>query len=228
MSAQNINESTVAYLDYLPKFGIEKFHGTGIQDASRWLMDLKAEFRDRGLRIPVQPNLWVEAIYRETDNEAAKWMDSTPHIRRIVMNYDQATANDAILLEQALKNKFPLVTYTESSKSPDQMLSEFSQIRSEPLSEYYGRALSFLSLVNLSDRCTDDATFNPSETDRMILRMLINKFISGLVNEELRMSAIAHGATTTESLARSYEIVRECRQSIDEIQKQLVQFTTQQ
>ncbi|POS81633.1 hypothetical protein EPUL_006730, partial [Erysiphe pulchra] len=91
MSEDQLYSQGSVYLDYLPKFKIEKFHGTGTQDARRWLMDLKAEFRDHNLKIPAEPSLWVEALFRETDEEAARWMDSTPHIRRIVDNYEVAT-----------------------------------------------------------------------------------------------------------------------------------------
>ncbi|KAI1003001.1 hypothetical protein K3495_g5203 [Podosphaera aphanis] len=139
-----MSEQQPQYLDYLPKFHIEKFHGNGTQDARRWLMDLKAEFRDRNLKIPVLPSLWVEAILREADEEAARWTDSTPHIRRIIDNYEQTTAADSTFLEQSFKERFPMVAQSQSSKTTREMLAEFSQLKSEPLPDYYKRATEFL------------------------------------------------------------------------------------
>ncbi|KAI1007131.1 hypothetical protein K3495_g1094 [Podosphaera aphanis] len=96
-------------------------------------MDTKAEFRDHNLRIPVVSSLWVETIFRGTDKEAARWMDSTPHISRIVDSYEQATAADSALLEKSLKGRFPMVIRSQASKSKKEMLVEFSQLKAEPL-----------------------------------------------------------------------------------------------
>ncbi|RKF79883.1 hypothetical protein GcC1_041021 [Golovinomyces cichoracearum] len=103
MSEHRSQALEVIYLDYLPKFKIEKLDGNGTEDTRRWLMDFKAEFRDYKLKVPAETNFWVEALLRETDKEAAKWMDSTPHIKRIIDNCEEVTAGDASYLEQALR-----------------------------------------------------------------------------------------------------------------------------
>ncbi|KAI0994449.1 hypothetical protein K3495_g13733 [Podosphaera aphanis] len=191
-------------------------------------MDLKAEFRDHNLKIPVEPSLWVEALFRETDKDAAKWMDSTPHIRRIVDNYENATANDAIFLEKSLKDKFPLVALTETTKTTNEMLAEFSQIKAEPLSDYYGRAVAFLRLINVNDRRGDIAGASLSGAEDMVLDMLIKAFVASLEDEELRLNSIAHGATSTGSLLKTYDLISESWRAMGEIQKQLVLYTTKQ
>ncbi|POS82058.1 hypothetical protein EPUL_006833 [Erysiphe pulchra] len=225
-SEDQLNSQGSVYLDYLPKFKIEKFHGTGTQDARRWLMDLKAEFRDHNLKIPAEPSLWVEALFRETDEEAARWMDSTPHIRRIVDNYEVATASDATYLEQSLKDKFPMVANVESSKSASEVLSEFAQFESEPLFDYYGRAVAFLRLINIKDRRKDGTCETLSGAEDMVLDMLIKAFVAGLKEEDLHLDSITHGATTTSSLALTYDIVLESRRALGEIKKQSVLHTT--
>ncbi|KHJ31033.1 hypothetical protein EV44_g3578 [Erysiphe necator] len=219
MSDTKISSQGPVYLDYLPKFKIEKFHGNGSQDARRWLMDLKAEFRDHYLKVPASPNLWVEALFRETDEEAARWIDSTPHIRRIVDNYEVATASDSAYLEQSLKEKFPMVVVVESSKSASEVITEFAQFKSESLFDYYGRAVAFLRLKNVNDRLNDDTRETLSGAEDMVLDMLIKAFVAGLEEDSLHLDSIAHGATTTGSLAKTYDIVLESRRALDEIQK---------
>ncbi|RKF79754.1 hypothetical protein GcC1_043029 [Golovinomyces cichoracearum] len=228
MSEHRSQGLEVIYLDYLPKFKIEKFHGNNTQDARRWLIDLKVEFRDHKLKVLAETNLWVEVLPRETDEEAAKWMDSTTHIKRNIDNFEEAKAGDASYLEQALKDKFSLVAQTESSKSAIKMLAEFSQMKMEPLPDFYKRATAFLRLVNVSDRGSNNSRSTLSSAEDMVLNMLIKAFVSGLEDQELRHNAISRGATSTGSLLKTYEIVTESRRALDEIQKQLAQQTAQQ
>lgn len=58
--------------------------------------------------------------------------------------------------------------------------------------------------------------------------MLIKAFVSGLEDQELRHNAISRGATSTEYLLKTYKIFAEFRRALDEIQKQLAQYTAQQ
>ncbi|RKF74146.1 hypothetical protein GcC1_086023, partial [Golovinomyces cichoracearum] len=134
-------------------------------------------------------------------------MDSTPHIKRIIDNYEEATASDASYLEQALKDKFPLVAQTESSKSAIEMLAEFSQ---------------------MNDKGSNNSCSTLSSAEDIVLNMLIKAFVSGLEDQELRHNAISRGATSTGSLLKTYEIVVGSRRALDEIQKQLAQHTAQQ
>ncbi|RKF53814.1 hypothetical protein GcM3_215039 [Golovinomyces cichoracearum] len=138
-------------------------------------------------------------------------MDSTPHIKRIIDNYEEATAGDASYLEQALKDNFPLVSQTKSSKSAIEMLSEFSQMKSEPLPDFYKRATAFLTLVNVSDRGSNNSRSTLYSAEDMILNMLIRAFVSGVEDQESRHNAISRGATSTGSLSKTYEIVAESR-----------------
>ncbi|KAI1004038.1 hypothetical protein K3495_g4173 [Podosphaera aphanis] len=210
-----MSEQQPQYLDYLLKFHIEKFHGNGTQDARRWLIDLKAEFRDRNLKIPVVPSLWVEAILRGKDEEAARWMDSTTHIRRIIDNYEQATAADSTFLEQSFKERFPMVARSQSSKTTREMLAESSQLKSEPFPDYYKRATEFILLLNISDRGNSPSHVILSEAEEMILEMLIEAFVAGLEDEELRLNSISRGATTSKSSLETYAIVK--AEAVDEI-----------
>ncbi|POS82180.1 hypothetical protein EPUL_005334, partial [Erysiphe pulchra] len=212
MSLDHEKIQELEYLEYLPKFRIEKFHSNGTQDAWRWLMDLKAEFRDHNLRIPAEPSLWVEALFRETDGEAAKWMDT----------------GDATFLEQSLRDKFPLVAHAETTKSTNEMLAEFAQIKSEPLTHYYGWAVAFLRLINVTDRRNYGSRASLSGAEDMVLDMIIKAFVAGWEEDELRLNSTAHGATTTGSLSKTYEILIESRSALGEIQKQLVLHTTKQ
>ncbi|KAI0991472.1 hypothetical protein K3495_g16715, partial [Podosphaera aphanis] len=191
-------------------------------------MDLKAEFRDHNLRIPVVPSLWVEAIFRETDEEAARWMDSTPHICRIVDNYEQATAADSSLLERSLKERFPMVARSQPSKTKREMLAEFSQLKAEPLSDYYKRATELLFLFNISDRENGVSQVTLSEAEEFILESLIEAFVAGLEDEELRLNSVSRGATTSKSLSETYAIVSESNRALGEIQKQFALYTTRQ
>ncbi|POS87033.1 hypothetical protein EPUL_000586 [Erysiphe pulchra] len=209
MSLDHEEMQELEYLEYLPKFRIEKFHGNETQDVRRWLMDLKAEFGDHNLRIPVEPSLWVEAL-------------------RIVDDYEDATPGDAKFLEHSLKDKFPLVAHAEITKSTNEMLAEFAQIKSEPLTHYYGRAVAFLHLINVTDRRNDGSRVSLSRAEDMVLDMIIKAFVAGLEEDELRLNSIAHGATTTRSLSKTYEMVIESRRALGEIQKQLVLHTTKQ
>ncbi|KAI1004121.1 hypothetical protein K3495_g4090 [Podosphaera aphanis] len=106
------------------------------------------------------------------------------------------------------------------------MLAEFSQIKAEPLSDYCGRAVAFLRLINVNDRRGDIAGVSLPGAEDMVLDMLIKAFVAGLEDEELRLNSIAHGATSTGSLSKTYDLVSESRRAMGEIQKQLVLDTT--
>ncbi|KAI0990979.1 hypothetical protein K3495_g17208, partial [Podosphaera aphanis] len=108
------------------------------------------------------------------------------------------------------------------------MLAEFSQIKAEPLSDYYGRAVAFLRLINVNDRRGDIAGASLSGAEDMVLDMLIKAFVAGLEDEELRLNSIAHGATGTGSLSKTYDLISESWRAMGEIQKQLVLYTTKQ
>ncbi|RKF64288.1 hypothetical protein OnM2_019101 [Erysiphe neolycopersici] len=62
----------------------------------------------------------------------------------------------------------------------------------------------------------------------MVLDILMKAFVAGLEEDSLRLDSIAHGATTTGSLAKTYDIVLESRRALSKIQKQLVLHTTKQ
>ncbi|POS83685.1 hypothetical protein EPUL_003588 [Erysiphe pulchra] len=163
MSKGLLDSQESGYLDYLPRFKTEKFHRNGSQNARRWLMDPKTEFRNHDLKIPASPSLWVEALFRETDEEAA----------RIVDNYEVATGSDPAYLEQSLKDKFCLVANVESSKSASEVLTEFAQLKSEPFFDFYRLGVAILGPIFVSDRHNNSAHETLSGAEEMVLDVLI-------------------------------------------------------
>ena len=108
------------------------------------------------------------------------------------------------------------------------MLAEFSQLKAEPLSDYYKRATELLFLFNISDRENGVSQVTLSEAEEFILESLIEAFVAGLEDEELRLNSVSRGATTSKSLSETYAIVSESNRALGEIQKQFALYTTRQ
>ncbi|RKF54776.1 hypothetical protein OnM2_094054 [Erysiphe neolycopersici] len=104
-----------------------------------------------------------------------------------------------------------MVANVESSKSANEVITEFAQFKSEPLFDYYGRAVALLRLINFSDRRNDDFRETLSGAEDMVSDMLIKAFVAGLEEDSLSLDFIAHRATTTGSLAKTYDILLESR-----------------
>jgi hypothetical protein len=74
--------------------------------ASRWLTRLTYGFKKAGHN-PSTPELFLDAIEMLLEGEAAKRLDSTPRLRRIVDQHSTAKARDVDDIKEWLQEEFP-------------------------------------------------------------------------------------------------------------------------
>ncbi|RKF58642.1 hypothetical protein GcM3_180043 [Golovinomyces cichoracearum] len=86
--------------------------------------------------------MWVEAVWMNITTNAAMWMDSTPHIRKIIDKVKARIPSEISDLERDILThesvrRFELVVALMSEPQHQTMVNELRQYKDESLRDYF-------------------------------------------------------------------------------------------
>ncbi|RKF58640.1 hypothetical protein GcM3_180011 [Golovinomyces cichoracearum] len=117
-------------LSVLPIINVTPFSGRD-QDAGRWIAVLESKFFQAGFDSAedIPGWMWVKAVWMNATTDAAMWMDSTPHIRKITDKVKARRPSEISDLERDIfmdefVRRFELVVAPESEPQQQKMVNE--------------------------------------------------------------------------------------------------------
>lgn len=150
------------------------FSGEEGESGRRWV-------RAMNILPSVTPRAALQLMDGHLQGKAAKWADLTPEITAILDEsyIINATKADRKMFEEAISERF------KGAQEIDVELEMQSlyQKTGESIKEYYQCATDVLAAANIQDR-REGVTL--SESEESILEMVIDKFIQGIHDAELR------------------------------------------
>ncbi|KAI1872009.1 uncharacterized protein JN550_004212 [Neoarthrinium moseri] len=199
----------------------------GKESAARWLARLKWQFRKAGHVMP-PPSEYIQVVNMQAEGSVATFLDSDPTLQAILRRAEEggALSQDIEALDQALRDRFPAQLVDESTVQPSEEWKSLTQEKNEALAAYYNRAQNLLRRMGARDAPRDVTAFqaNPlSALETFSLKTVIDKFVQGLEDAQLKQEAISRSLGTTGALWQCYEGLRECQRVIEsreELQKQ--------
>ncbi|KAI1000792.1 hypothetical protein K3495_g7405 [Podosphaera aphanis] len=182
--------------------------------AHKWLLLLKQDLEKANLDPRQHPSQWTKAIYSRSIGEADVWMHSTPHISRIVQDTDTTTAEQALLLVSELKARFPgPISHDPGLQNPVWEAQNLQQSPSEDLNTYIRRVRTFYQRIGArSGREYDDL-------QQGFIAVIIQNFIRGLTDVNLKIEAIRQGAPTSLTLDSAMEKVLNAQSTLQQLAK---------
>jgi len=207
---------------------LDKFKGASTDNAKRWLKTLHTRFDSMpGATDPVDPYNFLKIADTLLAGNAEIWADSTPQIRSILDKSEpgmpdagKPTNRDREVFEEALKARFPGTLTDLPVVDATTALRHLAQSRDESLASYYSRASTLLQQLGCHDMAL--ATTYPSPQEVLVVTMrkqLIEKFIQGLANTELRKESMVARCFTSGLLKTAYQIIEETQTYIAMQQK---------
>jgi hypothetical protein len=181
--------------------------------ASRWLTRLAYDFRKASKNVP-KPELYLEAIEMLLEGEPARRLDSTPRIRKIIDKRATATQFDVDTVKEWLTEEFPTSVQDITEADVQTEIENLSQGNEEALATYYQRTVSLLRRTHGRDKPREDSNTALSGLETTMLNCVVNAFVKGIYEDELRRSALHKDAATCGALWKSYEMVQASQRSI--------------
>jgi len=183
--------------------------------ASRWLLKLTHDFKTARL-YPPSPELFLESIEMLFHGEAAKRLDSTPRIRRIVEDRDTATDTEVEEVKNWMQEEFPKEISDTVEENLQSEIEHLGQNETESLQNYYLRTVNILRRAHGKDRPRPANTDTRlSGLEEVMLDTMVSAFVKGLRDNRVRRSSLEKDAATAGSLWRSYEIVQATQRSLE-------------
>jgi hypothetical protein len=197
----------------LPDYSAGHYDGT--IPASRWLTRLNYDFKKAGHKKP-DPEMFLEAIEMLMEGEPAKRLDSTPRIRKLIDRRSTDSPQiDVDTVKEWLMEEFPSSVQDVTETDVQTEIEGLLQMADEPLAAYYQRAASILRRTHGRDKPREDGGGAPlSGLESTMLNTVVNAFVKGLYQDELRRSAFHKDAATCGALWKSYEMVLHAQRSL--------------
>ena len=161
-----------------------RFSGAGGVSAARWLRSLTYD-----LPAPLTPGQWLERVDSLLNDDAARWADQHPRVRRIMTDeyFDDATEEDVEIFKKALMAAFPPEPWPPLYVcEAEEHLSSLAQGPFEDLEDYYRRTETILYALGSVDVVEAPLTV----TEAMTLMRVIEQFVLGLRNRSVRDAVI--------------------------------------
>ncbi|KAI2641254.1 hypothetical protein GGS21DRAFT_487593 [Xylaria nigripes] len=197
-------------------------HFDGSESAARWLSQLHWQFRRVGYKDSnLPPSEAISSINMLCTKAAATFLDSDVNLQSIIERaaVDVATREDLRVLEQALKDRYPVRPVDHQSFSTTDDLTRLCQNKDEPLAQYFARIQNSLRQAGGRDRPHPDRSqtataLTPSELT--LLRTVVSRFVDGLTDFRLKQEALSHRARHAASLSQCYEIILESQRVLED------------
>ncbi|KAH8780636.1 hypothetical protein F5882DRAFT_463241 [Hyaloscypha sp. PMI_1271] len=178
------------------------------------------DFKKAGQNVPT-PELFLEAIEMLLKGEPARRLDSTPRIRRLINNRASASGADIDTVKEWLMEEFPTSVDDVTKADVQSEIESLEQGTTEALAAYYQRTLGILRKTHGRDRPRDiEKASALSGLEITMLNYVVNAFVKGLVQNDLRKAALQKDATTCGALWKSYEMVQAAQRSL-QLKKQV-------
>jgi hypothetical protein len=188
--------------------------------ASRWITRLIYDFKKAGQPVP-DPELFLEAVEMLLEGEPARRLDSTPRIRRLIDNREAAAAAHVNTVKEWLMEEFPTSVEDVTEIDVQSEIESLEQGPAEALASYYQRTLGILRKTHGRDRPRDtDRSTTLSGLEVTMLNCVVNAFVKGLFQDNLRKAALQKDAATCGALWKSYEMVQAAQRSL-QLEKQI-------
>jgi hypothetical protein len=198
--------------DSLPDFKNSGYYKGDIP-AFRWLTRLVYDFRKASQNIP-RPELFLEAIEMLLEGEPARRLDSILRIRKIVNKRSEATQVDMNTIKEWLTEEFPISVQDITEADIQTEIENLSQGANKALAIYYQYMVSLLYRTHGRNKPREDSITALSGLETTILNCIINAFVKGIYNNELRYLALYKDTATCGSLWKSYKMIQASQYSI--------------
>ncbi|TQS33329.1 hypothetical protein Golomagni_06332 [Golovinomyces magnicellulatus] len=178
----------------LPIINVTPFSGSD-QDAGRWIAFLESKFVQAGFISgeDVPGWMWVKAFWMNATTDAAMWINSTPHIRKITDKVKGRRLSDISDLERDIftdefTRRFELVVAPENETQKQQMVDELRQERGESLRDYFSRAQGTLRVIGADD--SSEYRGVASSVNKFVIEMIVDRFVLGIYDEEMPLPGL--------------------------------------
>ncbi|KHJ33948.1 hypothetical protein EV44_g3923 [Erysiphe necator] len=202
-------------LSVLPIINVTPFSGKD-QDAGRWIAVLESKFIQAGFNSleDVPGWMWVKAVWMNATTDAALWMDSTPHIRKITDKVKTRRPIEISGLERDLftdefTRRFELVVAPENEPQQQKMVNELRQEKDESLRDYFSRAQGILRVIGADD--SSEYRGVASSANKFVIEMMVDRFVLGIYDEELNARSVDRGAASSGSLHQAFQVIQGCQ-----------------
>ncbi|RKF58643.1 hypothetical protein GcM3_180037 [Golovinomyces cichoracearum] len=184
----------------LPIINVTPFSGRD-QDAGRWIAVLESKFHQAGFDSAedIPGWMWVKAVWMNTTTDAAMWMDSTPHIRKITNKVKARRPSEISDLERDV--------FTDEFQQ--KMVNELRHDKDESLREYFSRAQGILKIIGVDDNSEYRGV--ASSVNKFMIEMIVNRFVLRIYDEKLSARAVDRGAASSKSLHQAFEVIQGCQ-----------------
>ncbi|RKF80752.1 hypothetical protein GcM1_190024 [Golovinomyces cichoracearum] len=138
--------------------------------------------------------MWVKAVWMNTTTNAAMWMDSTPHIRKITDNVTARRPSKISDLERYIftdefLRRFELVAPEDKDKS---------------LRDCFSRVQGILKTIGVDG--SSEFRGVAFSVKKFVIETIAGRFVLEIYNEELSARVIDRGAASSKSLHQAFEM----------------------
>jgi len=186
----------------------------GSYPASRWLTRVRYDFKLAGRVIPA-PRDYIAAIDMLAEGKAATFIDSS---HRALCDKPDPSPSDVEKLESALKFEFPPILVDVIETPVQDQIRELSQLQEEGLQAYTQRVAILLHKSGGKDKSRESSGTDLSSLEKFALAQVIESYVKGLYDEELRAAVIAKLGECT-SLWRAGEVILEAKRSREAMER---------
>jgi len=174
------------------------FRGKPGESASRWLKKYEWDWKSVSKSGDISPEDFFSGIEILFDDDAADWIESTPAVSELI----QYPSDKNVQLFKSMFISQYSVKNGERSTSFHHEISNLRQGESEGLHGYYRRALLLLQQIGIQDASSEAL----SRVESLMLDNVIDHWIQGLAEPEIRRETLRSMAGSNGGLAGVYNI----------------------